>query len=239
MSFSFREERRRKKRRAKFFAYSAAIVGIFGLFALVYSMGLSHGQVDLTRSVARIDELTTQEAQLQQARAAAESVRDKAVAELESLRQRYVRDVPTGAMREIMELVAGRLAGGVEPERLKQVLTLIQDQRSCDQPVAKRFIARTPIDRTSANSVQFADNQITVAGDGIPARDRDGNPEGWFDPAQPVTVRFSVAGGRSQEVSGKLPISQSVVFGGWEHRFTLTAGARGFVSVSADRCSYP
>ena len=239
MSFSFREERRRKKRRAKFFAYAATVRGVFGLFAVVYMMGLSHGQIDLSRSLARIEELTAQESQHMQARGNAEAARDKAVLELETLRQRYARDVPTGPIREIMDLAATRLERGVERERLKQVLTLMQDQRSCEQPSTKRFVVRTPIDRTSANSVQFADNQITVAGEGVSARDRDGNPEGWFDPAQPLTVRFTIAGGRPQEVSGKLPVTQSIVFGGWEHRFTVAPGPRGFVTVAADRCSYP
>ncbi len=86
----------------------------------------------------------------------------------------------------------------------------------------------------------FADNAITVIGEGEPAVNAANQPEAWFDPAKPLTVHFSRLGGQTSKATAKLPLHHSVVLGKYEYRFTVTAGnTRGFVNVTADRCTFP
>jgi hypothetical protein len=41
------------------------------------------------------------------------------------------------------------------------------------------------------------------------------------------------------EIEGKLPLHHSLQVGDSEYRFTATAGDRGFMNVTADRCNFP
>jgi len=53
-------------------------------------------------------------------------------------------------------------------------------------------------------------------------------------------VHFSRLGGETSKATAKLPLHHSVVLGDHEYRFTVTAGnSRGFVNVTADRCTFP
>lgn len=153
---------------------------------------------------------------------------------------RYEEEVPTGKPRELMTLVERRLADGVPPDRLAFVIGAAESERVCDeQPVTKRFVVPTPIYRGPSDSVGFADSAITVTALGQPALNEAGNPEAWYDPAQPITLRFTQLGGKSSEVTGVLPLHHSVIMGDDEYRFTVVAGQRSFVNVTGDRCDYP
>ena len=74
---------------------------------------------------------------------------------------------------------------------------------------------------------------------GQSATSASGQPEGWYDPAKPVVLKFSHLGGESSEVTGMLPLHHSMLVGDSEYRFTATAGDRGFINVTADRCKFP
>jgi hypothetical protein len=93
--------------------------------------------------------------------------------------------------------------------------------------------------RGANDSVSFADNAITVTAEGRSATTAEGAPEAWFDAGQPIKVRFVLIGGRSEEVSGVLPLHHALVAGDYEHRFTVLGGDRGFIRVAAERCKYP
>ena len=56
-------------------------------------------------------------------------------------------------------------------------------------------------------------------------------------PAQSLTVTRT--GGEAEEISGVLPLHHAMVVRGKDLRFSLTAGAQGFVIVSGLRCAYP
>ena len=98
---------------------------------------------------------------------------------------------------------------------------------------------QTPLSQGPASSVSFANGLIYVSGDGTSAKDEGGNAEAWYDPAQPVTLRFTAVGGEAQKIAGLLPLHHSVVVGSAELRFSVVAGARGFAQVAADSCRYP
>ena len=105
--------------------------------------------------------------------------------------------------------------------------------------MTRRFLLQTPLYNGANRSVSFANNTVTVEGEGESARDSDGKPEAWYDPAKPVRIRFTMIGGETSEVSGKLPLHHSVVADGAEQRFSVVAGERGFVEIVGDRCRFP
>lgn len=159
----------------------------------------------------------------------------------QELRRRYAAEVPAGRARDLLEIVNARLAAGVSAERLKFVLEAAGEASACDgKPATKRFIVRTPISSGANAAVGFAGSAITVTAEGESALNDRGAPEAWFDPAKPVTVRFTALGGKALEASGLLPLHRSVVYNGDEYRFTAaTADQRGFLNVTADRCEFP
>jgi hypothetical protein len=155
--------------------------------------------------------------------------------------RRYRDEVPQGEVREIMNTVRARIEEGIAPERLAHVVGAVQNQTSCRDEVAnRRFIVQTPISSGTNSSVSFADNLVTVTAAGVSARDATGNREAWFDPAQPVTIAFTLPGGERTLAEGVLPLHHSVVLDDEDHRYTVAAAeARGFVTVTEQVCDYP
>lgn len=242
MTLGLYDTERRYRRRVWFsFAksgfYVVLLVGT-GLFA--YQMGIEQikaRDADLREEVSL---LTGQKNELQllvgQLQTAARSAETKAG----DLEARFAKEVPTGEAARLVKLVSDRLASGIDANRLAFVIQAVQNQRICQPPETKRFVLPTPIFKASNRSVSFANGAIAVTGEGQPARDGNGNPEGWFDASQPVSLKFTVSGGKGETVAtGPLPLHHSVVVDNTEHRFTINPGARSFVEIIADRCAYP
>jgi hypothetical protein len=156
-------------------------------------------------------------------------------------RKRYETEVPTGKSRELFDLVQEQMSKGADPARIEFLVGAAANERSCGgQTKTKRFYVRTPIYEGANDAVTMADNTVIVFAQGESATDADGNPEGWFDAAKPVLVRFIQPGGGGTEVSGLLPLHHSVVRGDREYRFSIAAAERrGFVIVTADSCAFP
>lgn len=105
--------------------------------------------------------------------------------------------------------------------------------------MTRRFILQTPTTSGANDSVGFAEGFLTVTGTGMSKLTADGNPEAWFDPAQPVTIFFTHLGGEWTDVTGILPLHHSVVVNQTIQRFTIIASERSFVNVTALVCAYP
>ena len=85
----------------------------------------------------------------------------------------------------------------------------------------------------------FAEGAVTITASGEAARNAQGQPVAWFDPAKPVTAVFSHLGGESSETNGVLPLHHAIVVGDTEYRFSLVSGARAFVQVTGEACPFP
>lgn len=141
------------------------------------------------------------------------------------------------AARVLMPAIEKKLAEGADPNRLAAVLAAIDRPRDCEAPETKRFLVKTAMTGDGPNtSVGFANGQVTVSGSGATARNVEGKVEAWFEPAEPITVRFTQIGGRAIEAAGKLPLHHTLSLGQNEHRFSVVASARGFVQVTSERC---
>jgi hypothetical protein len=176
-----------------------------------YQSGSVVAELDVVKLKEEIARLSQTVVDLQREKAELQATVKAAERRTEEWRHRYQENVPTGEMRELLEIARRKVAAGVEPSRLAFVIGAAEQERDCDDaPVTKRFIAQTPLYKGANDSVSFADNAITVTAEGRSATDAEGNAEAWFDPAQPVTVRFTQLGGKSSEVSANLPLHHSV-----------------------------
>ncbi len=204
-----------------------------------YQMGIEQFQGRDRGLREEVEALSRQKAELEllagQMNSAARAAESR-VAELES---RLAREVPSGDRALLLDLVAERLAAGVDPKRLAFVIDKTENPRNCENPENKRFVLATPLMKTGVRGVGFANGTITVTGEGVSARNSSGNPESWFDPALPVNIKITAIGGRESVVSGVLPLHHSEVAENTEYRFTFAPGARSFVDVTADRCPFP
>ncbi|HYD30784.1 MAG TPA: hypothetical protein VEB64_07965 [Azospirillaceae bacterium] len=241
MTLGLYDTERRYRRRVWVSAVKTGlyVMGLVGTGLFAYQMGVEQIKARDGDLREEVSQLSRQKSELQllasQLQTAARTAETKAV-ELEA---RVAKELPVGETARLSKLVAERLVAGVDPNRLAFVIAAAQNQKTCQAAETKRFVLPTPIFKAPNRTVGFA-GLITITGEGQPARDSAGNPEGWFDPSQPVTIKFSVIGGRGESVTtGTLPLHHSVVVDNTEHRFTITASARSFVEVTGDRCAYP
>jgi cell division protein FtsB len=242
MPMGFRDDRRRRRRRFQFalLRWLLALAAIVGAGVYAYQTGVrlaEKGVVSRDEQIrslgARVDELQAQ-AQTHRAELAAERAR------ADDWRQRYERDVATGEVKGLFDLVQAKLAAGVDAQRLRWVLERTGPKRDCDpRPQVRRVAVQTPISRGPAVPAAFAGGAVGVSLLGASARDAAGNPEAWFDPKQPVTIRLTRPGGKPTETQGLLPQQQSLIEGDREYRLAVVVGSRGFAQVSVERCRFP
>ena len=243
MSLGLHENRQRRRRRFWWgvVKWALALMLIVAAGAYSYRFGAQLAERDVLKAEQRIDELTGEVGALERQRNALATDLAKARESIVAWQARYQREVPTGFVAEMMVLVEQKLAAGADEERLAFLVAAADKPRVCDeQPETKRFIVTTQLQVGGANdAVSFAERSITVTAKGEAARDASGNLEAWYDPEQPITVTFTHLGGETVQAEGPLPLHHSVIAGDNEYRFTALPGARGFLTVTADRCDYP
>ncbi|WP_448187551.1 hypothetical protein [Azospirillum sp. sgz301742] len=208
-----------------------------GLFA--YQMGVEQMKGRDASLREEVSTLSRQKAELELLAGQMQNAAKAAEARAADVEARLKRDVPTGELARLAKLVGERLTAGLDPARLAFVIEQAQTQRNCQQPDSKRFMLPTPLLKSGNRSTTFGNGTITVTGEGMSARNAQGQPESWYDPGQPVRIRIVTQGGKETVVAGPLPLHQSVVVDQTEHRFTFTAGPRSYVEVTADRCPFP
>ncbi|HET8726053.1 MAG TPA: hypothetical protein VFO41_00970 [Alphaproteobacteria bacterium] len=217
--------------------FYVATLGVAAAFA--YQIGIERMHNRQEQLTEELRGLQRSNATLEQNAIRLEAAARAAQIQYRELLERFEREVPTGQVRELSTLAAERLEDGVPAERIAFFIEAADQVRDCGEPETKRFIVPTPIYQGANTSVGFADGRITVTGMGTNAVDEGGAQQGWFDPAKPVKITFTVIGGEQSETSGELPLHHSVVLGDDEYRFTIAEGERSFVQITADRCAFP
>lgn len=219
-------------------------VGVVAAFVLAvalfsYQMGIEQLKGRDASLREEVNALSRQKTELELLASQMQHAARTAEAKLAEAEARLAREIPTGERARLLQLATDRLKGGMDANRLAFVIQNAQAQRNCQQPENKRFVIATPLMKSGVRAISFANGTITVTGEGQSARDGQGNPESWFDPAQPVTLKITTIGGKETVVSGPLPLHKSVVIDSNEYRFTFAAGSRSFVDVTTDRCPFP
>ena len=156
----------------------------------------------------------------------------------EQVKKEYQELIPEGPMQDLTALLREQLEKGMDPQRMSFFIRSARPPTGCTDPEVKRFVVSTPAYKGPASVVSVADGQVKVYGSGVSARNSKGQPEAWYDPAQPVKVEFKNPSGLDRK-KGVLPIQHSVVAGNREYRFTIEEGARSFAKVVFDSCAYP
>ena len=241
MSFGFAEQKAARRRRWRIIRWSLTMAFLLALGVASYWSGAKLAVSEVTRLERKVEELEKNAAELRDRNTALQTEAATALDSQSKWQARYKAEVPTGKSRELLALIESQIAGGADPERVAFLVGTAAEAQSCDGDLrTKRFLLHTPLYAGANDSVSFANNAIIVTGEGALASDPEGKPHAWFDPAQPVTLRFRQPGGAGSEASGLLPLHHSVVRGGSEYRFTIAASdSQGFISVTAERCAFP
>lgn len=215
-------------------------VGVVAGTALVsYQFGIEDLESQVRGYRQEIHALETRQERLQQENADIRLAVERAKLAIEDWERRYASDVPAGDRRAMLDLLTDRLTTGVDPERLAFLIQSAENQRDCEPVETKRFLIKTPIYDGANTSVSFAGEAVALTGSGESELTADGLPQAWYDPRKPVSITLTRIDGETREITGLLPLQQSIVHAGVEHHFLLRPGARGFVQVAAERCAYP
>jgi hypothetical protein len=242
MSLGLRDERRRRRQRIRLAVVRWLVAGgaVLAIAGYAYQTGARLAQRDAAGRERQISALSARLAEIEpllQARLA-ELASERRNAE--ECRQRYERDVPDGEARELFQVLRARIDAGVEPQRLRWILSRMSPSRDCDTRAEVRGIAvRTPTFRDTRAATQLAGGALSVTLEGSSAINEKGNPESWFDPARPVTLRLTTRTGKTIESEGILPLEQGAVEGDREYRLSVVPGPRGSANVSLQRCRFP
>jgi hypothetical protein len=246
MTLGLRESQthRRRQRRSRLLKWLFLLSCVTTGGVALYQLGATLAEAEIGQLREETSRLSTAAVEVERRNLNLVASAEQAKSEALEWQRRYERDVPQGPAQHLYSLVTGQLAAGVTEDRLAFLIRSAGKSRACaNTPVTKRFLIQTPISRDANHpmgSVSFADNAVTVIGEGQSALDAANRPQAWFDPAKPVTMLFSRLGGETSKATAKLPLHHSVVVGNHEYRFTVTAGdSRGFVNVTADRCAFP
>jgi hypothetical protein len=241
---TFAGTRRSRRRQAVWSAVKWVVLAacVLGGALASYRVGVSQSRTEIARLEGDLATMHELNRLMSERVAKAEQQAEAAITRHAQLRQIYRNEVPTGELRELVDLIAARLRAGVPAARLRFLLREATVERRCEKEIeAKRVPVHTPISTGPVTTVGFADNRITISGEGASARTADGTPEGWFDPAQPVTLRFLEIDGDVGTVEGHLPLAHALVLGNNEFLFAIKASDKqqGQIDVTMQRCAFP
>lgn len=111
-----------------------------------YQTGLSVGDREVAALKSEIGRLSQTVANLRSENAALSKSAETARQQSAALQDCYDRDVPAGEIKELLELARNKLATGIDPSRLAQVIEQTGSLEACENgPITKCFIVRTPL----------------------------------------------------------------------------------------------
>jgi hypothetical protein len=238
---TFGEARRRRRHQAwwRVVRFLSAVLAVLAVGVYAYQVGVSANQARTTQLEADLVRFQHDNLDLRDRIALAAKQSADAEAALESMRQRYASEIPSGEAADLLAELRAQLAAGVEPERLALLIEAAGLADACQsEPVTKRFMPRTPISTEPLSWVRFHD-RIIVTGQGEAARNEAGLAEAWFDPAQPVRLEFRTLDGGVTSIEGIVPFTHRMVVDGNEYRFSAVRGENRFLEVTAQACPLP
>ncbi|MGH6943577.1 MAG: hypothetical protein ACREH6_05085 [Geminicoccaceae bacterium] len=238
---TFGDGRRRRRRQAygRLFRFFLGIAAVAVIGGYAYQVGISASEASTSKLEADLERLQKANLELRGRIAASGQRSSRAEAALDELRRRYAAEVPQGRIALLVRQVREQLEAGVEPERLALLIEAAGQASACSgQPVTKRFMPRTPQSQGPISFIRF-DDRVTITGTGEPARNDEGLPEAWYDPAQPVRVSFQTLDGAILSIDGVVPMSHRMAIDGREYRFSIVAGDPSFVEITAQACELP
>ena len=242
MSLSSFSDTRRRRRRTFYWRLARTLLAVMGIVAVAgysYQIGMSASQARSEKLEADLLRFQDSNLELRDRLALSLQRSDQAESALETLRQRYAEDVPQGDLAALLTQVEAQREAGVAVERLAFMIAAAAREAPCEGlPATKRFAPRTVVSTGPVSFVRF-DERVTVTGSGEAARNPDGLPEAWFDPAAPVRLDFRTLDGEVVTIEGVVPLTHRMAVDELEYRFNVVAGERSFLEITAQACAFP
>lgn len=216
------------------------IVVAFAFIGLGFWAGRQHAVFQIASFKKEAETATENARMLQDELTKVRAEGQTAASRLQQLQQQYDQELPAeGPIREMVKMLHKHLDDGMSPERLSFVIRSVRPPRNCTDPASKRFMVKTPAYSGPDSSAAIGEGAVSISGIGASSRNKEGQLEAWFDPTQPVTVKFRISTGETEKKTGTLPIQHSLIAAGREYRFTLSEGEKSFIKVTFDSCDYP
>ncbi|MFN9336540.1 MAG: hypothetical protein ACK6DJ_08905 [Alphaproteobacteria bacterium] len=233
MALGRKRSRERRQRATRWLWRLSQAVMVLLVF-LGFGIVTYRGAEEIARAEVSALETRLAEAAEREGAAAAEQGRlalqlAEARTEASTWRARHEQEVPRPPFTEMLAIAAERIAAGVAPERLMEVLRLAENPRRCEgRPIFRRFAIRFGGTPNTEEGTSLMDGLLRITA---------AMPAGTEDAARLANVTVTTAwNGRSENLTG-LPQRLTIPLGNLELDLAVTAGdMRGFVLVALATC---
>ncbi|MCA3279244.1 MAG: hypothetical protein ING10_08255 [Roseomonas sp.] len=225
-----RERRQRATRWLWRISQTVMILLVFLGFAILTYRGAEEvARAEVTALEARLAEAAEREstAAAEQGRLALQLA--EARTEASTWRTRHEQEVPRPPFTDMLAIAMQRIATGVAPERVMDLLRLAENPRRCEgRPIIRRFAIRFGGTPSADEGTSFMDGLLRITA---------AMPAGAEDVARLANLSVtSVWNGRTETLTG-LPQRLPLTLGNLELELSITASEmRGFAQAALSTC---
>ena len=233
MALGRRRNRERRQRATRWLWRLSQAVMILLVF-LGFGIVTYRGAEEIARAEVSALEARLAEAAERESAAAAERSRlvielDQARVEASTWRARHEQEVPRPPFTDVLAIAAQRIAAGVAPERVMEVLRLADNPRRCEgRPIIRRFAIRFGGAPSADEGTSFMDGLLRIT---------TAMPAGAEDVARLASVTVTTSwNGRTENLTG-LPQRLVLPMGNLDLELAITASdLRGFAQAALATC---
>jgi hypothetical protein len=225
-----RERRQRATRWLWRLSQAVMILLVFLGFGIVTYRGAEEiARAEVSALEARLAEAAERESAAATERSRLITEVEQARAEASTWRARHDQEVPRPPFTEVLAIAAQRIAAGVAPERVMEVLRLADNPRRCEgRPIIRRFAIRFGGAPSADEGTSFMDGLLRIT---------TAMPAGTEDVARLANVTVTTAwNGRTENLTG-LPQRLVLPVGNLDLELAITASdLRGFAQAALATC---
>ena len=233
MALGRRRNRERRQRATRWLWRLSQAVMILLVF-LGFGIVTYRGAEEIARAEVSALEARLAEAADRESAATAERSRlvvevDQARVEASTWRARHEQEVPRPPFTDVLAIAAQRIAAGVAPERVMEVLRLADNPRRCEgRPIIRRFAIRFGGAPSADEGTSFMDGLLRIT---------TAMPAGAEDVARLASVTVTTSwNGRTENLTG-LPQRLVLPMVNLDLELAITASdVRGFAQAALATC---
>jgi len=233
MALGRRRNRERRQRTTRWLwrlSQAAMLLLVFlGFGAIAYRGAEEIARAEVSTLEARLAAAAEREIVAEGEKVSLIAELEQARAEASTWRARHDQEVPRPPLTDMLDSAAQRMAAGVAPERLMEVLRLAENPRRCEgRPIIRRFAIRFGGTPNAEEGTSLMDGLLRITA---------AMPAGTEDAARLAAISVTTAwNGRSENLTG-LPQRLTIPLGNLDLDLAVTAGdMRGFVQVALATC---
>jgi hypothetical protein len=233
MTLGRRRNRERRQRATRWLwrlSQAAMLLLVFLGFGVIAYRGAEEiARAEVSTLEARLAAAAERESAVAGENASLVAELEQARAEASTWRARHDQEVPRPPFTDVLATAAQRIAAGIAPERLMEVLRAADNPRRCEgRPIIRRFAVRFGGAPNAEEGTSFMDGLLRITA---------AMPAGTEDAARLANVTVTTAwNGRTENLTG-LPQRLVLPVGNLELDLAITASdMRGFVQVALATC---